>query len=232
MHDQVAIVTGGGSGIGRAVCLRLAQAGAHVVAAARTQEQLNQTKARVEAAGGKCTVIATDVSSSDEVAHLIETTVSKLGRIDTLVNCAGVAPRAPIEEFEISVFSGLIGVNVAAVFYTSKAVWPIMKRQGSGTIVNISSMAAKDPFPGFAVYGASKAWVNAFTAGLAEEGRKHNLRVFCIAPGAVETQTLRGAFPDFPAEQTLQPADVAEMVCTVTHPHCAYATGATIYVRK
>ncbi|MFH0980527.1 MAG: SDR family oxidoreductase [Planctomycetota bacterium] len=232
MNEQVAIVTGGGSGIGRATCLRFAEAGAHVVAAARTQAQLGQTKAKVESRGGKCTIIPTDVSSPDEVAHLIEATVAKLGRIDVLVNCAGVGPRAPIEEFEISVFTSVLGVNVAAVFYSSKGVWPVMKKQGGGTIVNISSMAAKDPFPGFTVYGASKAWVNAFTHGLAEEGRKHNIRVFCIAPGTVETQMLRGAFPDFPAEKTLQPADVAEMVFAVTHPHCAYATGATIYIRK
>ena len=232
MNDQVAIVTGGGSGIGRAICLRLAQAGAHVVAVARTQEQLSQTKVRVESAGGRCTIIPADVASPDEVAHVIEATVAKLGRIDTLVNCAGVAPRGSIDEFEDSVFTGVIGVNIAAVFYTSKAVWPIMKRQGGGSIVNISSMAAKDPFAGFAVYGASKAWVNAFTGALAEEGRKHHIRVFCIAPGAVETRMLRDAFPDFPAEKTLQPADVAEMVFAVTRPHCFYATGATIYVRK
>lgn len=232
MNQQVAIITGGGSGIGRATCLRLAQAGAHVVAAARTQEQLNQTKAKVEATGGKCTAIPTDVSSADEVAHLIETTVGRLGRVDTLVNCAGVGPRGPIEEFEDSVFNGVVGVNMAAVFYTSKCVWPIMKRQGGGNIVNLSSMAAKDPLPGLAVYGASKAWVNTFTRALAEEGRKHNIHVFCIAPAVVETAMLRGAFPDFPAEKALQPADVAEMIYSVTRESCACASGQTIYIRK
>lgn len=232
MNEQVAIITGGGSGIGRAICLRLAKAGAHVVAAARTQEQLNQTKTKVETTGGKCTTIVTDVSSPDEVSHLVETTFDKFGRIDTLVNCAGVGPRAPIEEFEDSVFTGVVGVNMAAVFYTCKAVWPIMKRQGGGTIVNISSLAAKDPPPGLAVYAASKAWVNKFTQALADEGRKQNILVFCIAPAAVETEMLRGAFPDFPAEKALQPADVAEMVYSITREHCACATGQTIYIRK
>ena len=232
MQEQVAIVTGGGSGIGRAICLRLAAAGAHVVAASRTQAQLTQTKAKIESAGGMCTTIPTDVSVPDEVTHLVKTAMSKLGRIDTLVNCAGVAPMSPIEEFEDLVFTSVTGVNMAAVFYTTKRVWPIMRHQGGGTIVNISSQFSQNPPPGFAVYGASKAWINTFTQAMADEGRKHKIHVFAIAPGAVETETLRGALPDFPKHKTLQPADVAEMVYAMTRGHCAYATGQTIFMRK
>ena len=232
MAQEVVVVTGAGRGIGRAVCLRFAREGAHVVAAARSTDQLAQTRDQVNAAGGQCTLVPTDVGSPDEVAHLIEEAQGAVGRIDVLVNAAGVAPLAAIEEFEASVFESVFDVNMAAIFHAAKAVWPIMRRQGGGAIVSISSVAAIDPFPGFAVYGASKAWVNAMTQALANEGRPHGIRVFSIAPGAVETQMLRDAFPDFPAGQALQPAEVAELVYTVSRPNHACATGQTLYIRR
>ena len=107
-----------------------------------------------------------------------------------------------------------------------------MKRQGGGTIVNISSIASVSPFAGFAAYGASKAWVNAWTSGLAEEGRPDGIRVFCVAPGAVETKMLRSAFPDYPAEATMEPSEIAELIHAVTQPGYRYATGQTIFAKK
>ena len=174
MNREAIVVTGAGRGIGRAVCLRFAREGAHVVAAARSPDQLAETRAQVEAAGARCTVVPTDVGSPDEVAHLIEEAHRGAGRIDVLVNAAGVAPLAAIEEFDAAVFESVFDVNMAAIFHAAKAVWPIMRKQGGGTIVNISSVAAVDPFPGFAVYGASKAWVNAISQGLSAESRADN----------------------------------------------------------
>ena len=99
-------------------------------------------------------------------------------------------------------------------------------------IISTSSCASVDPFPGFAAYGASKSWVNAWTKALAEEGRLIGIRVFAVAPGAVETRMLRDAFPEFPSDQTLQPSDVADVVFTVADPTCRHATGQTIFVKK
>jgi NAD(P)-dependent dehydrogenase (short-subunit alcohol dehydrogenase family) len=124
-----------------------------------------------------------------------------------------------------------VAVNIHSVFFGCRAAWPLLRRS-RGTIINVSSMAAVDPFPGFAAYGASKAWVNTFTRGLADEGRAHGIKVFAVGPGAVETGLLRQRFPDFPAERTLQPDDVAGMVEWLLDERCQYATGQTIYVRK
>jgi len=99
-------------------------------------------------------------------------------------------------------------------------------------IVNISSAASVDPFPGLVAYGGTKAWVNIWSKGLADEGRPLGIRVFAVAPGAVETKMLREAFPDFPADQTLDPMDVADMVFQLSLPECRYASGQTIMVQK
>jgi len=125
-----------------------------------------------------------------------------------------------------------MAVNVNAVYHACRAVWPVMKKQKSGVIVNISSIASVDPFAGFAAYGAAKAWVNAWTKALADEGRRLGIRVFSVAPGAVETRMLRDPFPTFPADQTLRPADVADAVHALTQPGCRYATGQTVFVRR
>lgn len=232
MKDAIVVVTGGGRGIGRAICQRFAADGAHVVAASRSAAALAETRKAIEAAGGACSTEPTDVCSPEEVDALLEGTVSRFGRVDVLVNNAGVAPQASIESLDPALFETILSVNVTAVFLGCRAVWPVMKNQGGGVIINISSVASIDPFPAFAAYGASKAWVNAWTRALAEEGRTAGIRVFSVAPGAVETRMLRDAFPDFPKDQTLQPADVADVVHALAQPTCRYATGQTVFVRK
>lgn len=232
MADSVVIVTGGGRGIGRAIAARFADAGSQVVVASRGATDLEETQKEIEKSGGRCVGVPTDVCSADDVNALVETTVKRFGRVDVLVNNAGVAPMGKLEEMDPQVFRTLMSVNVEAVYLGCRAVWPVMRRQGSGAIVNMSSIASADPFPGFAAYGASKAWINAWTKSLAEEGRPFGIRVYAVAPGAVETKMLRDVFPTFPSEQTLDPADVANMVFTLTQPACVHATGATVFVRK
>jgi len=232
MDRPVVVVTGGGRGIGRAVCERFAADGALVVAAARSTDQLEETRVLVQEAGGECHVRATDVGEASDVDALISETVKHHGRVDILVNNAGVGHLCMMEELTPSVFESIMRVNVNAVYYACRAVWPVMRDGGGGAIINISSAASVDPFPGFAAYGAAKAWVNLWSRALADEGRPHGIRVFSVAPGAVETQMLRGAFPDFPSHQTLQPSDVADVVHTVAEPACRYASGQTVFVRK
>jgi 3-oxoacyl-[acyl-carrier protein] reductase len=238
MGDSVVVVTGGGRGIGRAICERFAAVaeplcgGSQVVAAARSVEELNETRRIIELSGGRCHVQPTDVGVPQAIDTLIETTVGRFGRIDVLVNNAGVAPSGSVDELKPGQFDTMISVNVNAVYRACRAVWPVMRKQGGGVIINISSVSSIDPFPGFAAYGASKSWVNAWTKAIAEEGRPLNIRVFAVAPGAVETRMLRTVAPEFPADQTLHPADVAEVVHSLAQPVCRYTTGQTIFMKK
>lgn len=226
------VVTGGGRGIGRAICERFAADGAQVVAASRSRAALEATREAIERAGGRCHVQPTDVGSTDDIDALINETVTRFRRIDVLVNNAGLAPLSNIEDLEPPLFEAILSVNISAVYYGCHAVWPVMCKQGGGVIVNISSMSSLDPFPGFAAYGASKAWVNAWTKALAEEGRTVGIKVFAVAPGAVETRMLRDAFPQFPANQTLLPGEVADFVHALVQPQCRHATGQTLLVKK
>ena len=232
MNEKVAIVTGGGRGIGRAICQALAADGYEVVAASRTLAELKETQRLVESAGGTCFSQQTELGDADDIAALIETTTQRSGHIDVLVNCAGVAPVATLEELTPALFEQILAINVTAVYHACRAVWPGMVQRRAGVIVNVSSMASVDPFPGLTAYGAAKAWINAWTKGLAEEGRTCGVSVFAVAPGAVETKMLRDAFPDFPENQAMAPADVAEVVRMLLTAGCRYATGQTVFLKR
>ncbi|MGB0714805.1 MAG: SDR family NAD(P)-dependent oxidoreductase [Phycisphaerae bacterium] len=230
-RKKIAIVTGGGRGIGRAVCRQLAADGIHVVAAARTQSQLEETRDAINASGGTCDIIAADLTRESDVQATIEYAGSINGHVDILINAAGVAPCMPVEAWSEDAFQHMLQVNVTAVFNACRLAWPIMKKTG-GVIVNISSVAAIDPFPGLGAYGATKAWVNIWSKALAEEGRPHGIHVFSVGPGAVETDMLRSAFPDFPAEQCLTTDEIADVIVGCTRENMRYATGQIIYARK
>ena len=232
MSERVVLVTGGGRGIGRAICQRFARDGCRVMAVARSADELAETKHLIETDGGVCSTQAADLGVCESVREMIDTACKRYGRIDVLINNAGIAPRAAIDAFDPATFDVMMNINVHAVFAACKYVWPIMTDQGDGAIVNLSSAAAVDPFPGFGPYGASKAWVNAFTRALADEGREHGIRVYAVAPGAVETRMLRGPFPDFPPDQTLAPADVADLVYGVADPTDDYTSGQVINICK
>ena len=232
MSEKVAIVTGGGRGIGRAICEGLATAGMQVVALARSRQELDETAAIIEKAGGTCRGEPVDVRDGVALDALIARVATELGRVDVLVNNAGVAPLASIEETDPAMFDETMGVNVGAVYRACRAVWPLMRKQGAGVIVSISSAASVDPFPGFALYGASKAWINMWTKALGAEGEPVGIRVFAAAPGAVETRMLRTAFPDFPNDEVLAPSDVAEVVVSLTRSDCPHASGDTVFIKK
>lgn len=226
------MVTGGGSGIGRAIAVKFAQAGADLVVAGRNQAKLESVAEEVRALGASCEAHVADVSKASDAAEFIEKAVGTFGRLDVLVNNAGNAVLASVEEIDLQAFDAMLAVNASAPVYLSKAAFPVMKRSGGGTIINISSMAAIDPFPGLGAYGASKAFVNILTKALASEGKAHNIRAFAIGPGAVETEMLRESFPDFPKEQTLPTTAIADVTHLLTNPACQYSSGQTIYVSK
>src|SRR6185312_4772134 len=145
---------------------------------------------------------------------VVEDAMRHFGRIDALVNNAGYAPARSIEELTLDEWRQIVDVNLSAVVYFCKAVWPVMKRGGGGAIVNMSSAASRDPFPGLSAYGAAKAAVNVLGLALAREGESANIRVHTIAPGAVETGMFRTLFTkeQFPTEKTLDPAEIARLI--------------------
>ena len=142
-----------------------------------------------------------------------------------LVNNAGLAPLENFELITPEMFESLLNVNVRSHFYLTQLVWQNMMANHGGTIVNISSLSAIDPFPGFSLYGASKAWMDLLTLSLAAEGKDKNIRICSIRPGAVETPLLRGLFPEFPSDQCVSPEEIAERVLGCVQDPQKYPSG-------
>jgi NAD(P)-dependent dehydrogenase (short-subunit alcohol dehydrogenase family) len=214
----VTIVTGAGSGIGRAVCELLANAGHRLVLVGRNESTLRETMDLItsrSAAPPEMLVVPADVADAAQAMSVIDLTLGQWGRVDALVNNAGAAPRAPIDETDEDLLYRTFAVNVFGPACLIARVWPEFRRREAGCIVNVSSVAATDPFPGFFVYGASKAAVESLSRSVANEGAEAGIRVFTVAPGAVETGMLRELFSerDIPSAQTLEPVEVAHVVC-------------------
>ncbi|MEW6252392.1 MAG: SDR family oxidoreductase [Planctomycetota bacterium] len=229
---RTCVITGASRGIGLATALRFARDGYQIIATARTADRLAAAAPHIRAAGGACEPVVADVARPEDARRVVQVAVERFGRVDVLVNNAGVAPLGTIEQLPIADFDAVLALNIAAVFHSTRAVWPIMRKQGGGVIVNISSVAAVDPFPGFAVYGASKAWVNLFSQAMAAEGKPFGIRVYAVAPGAVETELLRSTFPDLPADRTLAPEAVAGVVFEICGDAFVPCSGQTLFVRK
>jgi NAD(P)-dependent dehydrogenase (short-subunit alcohol dehydrogenase family) len=228
-NGPVAIVTGASRGIGRATAIRLGQAGWRVVLVARSQSDLKETARSV--AGSL--VLPADVSQLGSAERIVRETMDRFGRIDALVNNAGVAPLLPVEQTTDAIWTDVIDTNLSAAFYLSRACWPVFKRQGSGgVIVNVSSVAARDPFPGFAAYGAAKAALNSLTLSLAREGSAHSIRVHAVAPGATETDMFRAlpGMSDYPRDKTLAPDDVARVIVNCITGELRATSGEVIYL--
>jgi 3-oxoacyl-[acyl-carrier protein] reductase len=212
---RVCAITGGSSGIGLATAMRFVAAGDHVAICARDPVRLAAAVERLRThAADKVRVLShsVDVSQMGAVTEFIHSVHGELSRLDVLVNNAGYPPCDSITQITRQQFEQAIAVNVAATFEGTQAAWPIMAEQRQGVIVNISSMAAIDPFPGFSVYGACKAWNELFTQATAAEGLEFGIRVSCVRPGAVSTPMLQKLFPDFPAEQMVTPEQVAQVI--------------------
>ncbi len=189
MRGTVAVITGGGRGIGEAVALAFAGEGATVVLAARTAPELAEVGAKVRAAGGIAMAVPTDVSSPADVSRLVQSAVDAHGRVDVLVNAAGIlGPIGPLWEADPEAWKRAIEVNLYGTFLCCRAVLPRMVKRRQGKIINFSGGGGTSPLPGFAAYGTSKAAVVRLTETLAEEVRPFNVQVNAIAPGMVDTR--------------------------------------------
>ena len=232
MKDKAVVITGAGSGIGRAIVKTFASAGASILAVGRTETNIEETREMVADLPGCCRTFAGDIGRKEDVTGIMQAALDAYGKVDVLINNAAQAVTAKTADMGFDDFDCMLNTNAAGTFYMCHEVWGMMKKNGGGIIINISSMAGSEPFPGLVAYGATKAFVNMLTKGLAEEGRKAEISVFAIAPGTVETRMLRSSFPDFPAEKTLDPEDVAKLALTLCDPACRYSTGEVISIRK
>lgn len=175
-------------------------------------------------------ITQSDLNDISHTRSFFDAAMDKFGQVDVLINNAAVSPLAPLDELTPEQFETTTNVNIRSPFYLMQMAWKQMKQQSRGVIVNLSSLAAIDPFPGFNIYGASKAWLDLMTHALAAEGEPFGIRVYSIRCGAVETPMLRGLFPDFPAEQCVSPNDVAQKIFSCVQQPDSHTSGDKITV--
>ena len=190
LKDQVAIVTGSGRGIGRAIAHRFAKEGAAVFLTARTEKELAAVRKEISDSGGRAEYAMADLTQDAACAHVVATAREKFGKVDTLVNNAGhYGPVVPVEEYPVTEFDKVIAIHLRAAFLLSKLVLPEMYARGSGVILNISSLSAKAAYSWGSAYAAAKAGMLGLTRVTAAEAARKGVRVNAICPGPVaETQ--------------------------------------------
>ncbi len=220
LNDKVAIVTGGSRGIGRAVAAALVADGASVAITGTDDARLNEAHDALTASGSGLTdrvmVSRTDVRREREVDALMTAAVSRFGGIDILINNAGVGDFAEVAAMTSDQWHRVIDTNLTGVFYCSHAAIPHLKARGGGWIINVSSLAGKNPFVGGAAYCASKAGLNAFAEALMLEVRHDGIRVSTVMPGSVRTGFSRGG-DAAGMDWKLAPEDVAQVVLDLLH---------------
>ncbi|MDP6100552.1 MAG: 3-oxoacyl-ACP reductase family protein [Dehalococcoidia bacterium] len=239
MDNRVAIVTGSGQGIGRAIALGMARAGAHLVIAERRPESAEAVAVEVRALGRKAISLPADVKQADQVAGIVAKTVGELGRIDVLVNNVGGGIRAPAMELEEKAWDLVMRMTLKTAFLGSQAVARHMKDHGGGAILNISSVEGLLSAPLMSPYAAAKAAIINLTRTLAAEWAQQGIRVNAIAPGFVETPgVLQFLTPEMKAGRTSyipmgrygQPDDMVGAAVFLASDAAAYITGHTLVV--
>ena len=251
---QVALITGGGSGIGRGIADVLASLGAHVVLASRKQERVDQAAVEIRAAGGRASGMAVDVREQERVQRMIADVQREHGRIDLLVNNAAGNFYAPSESLSANAWKSVIEIDLYGTFFCSQAVLPVMRAQGGGVIVNISMTLHYRGWPLMAHASAAKAGIDALTKTLAVEWARDRVRVNAIAPGPFPTEGVKKAFTPppsadgvidvfaqeramddyakkmIPLQRFGSPEDIANMVAFLASPAGAWITGAIMVV--
>jgi NADP-dependent 3-hydroxy acid dehydrogenase YdfG len=190
IERKVIVITGASSGMGEAAARHLSAQGGTVVLGARRIERLQALAGEIAEAGGKALAVETDVTNRCQVQRLVDAAVETHGRIDVLINNAGIMPLSPLERLKVDEWDRMIDVNLKGVLYGIAAALPHMMKQKSGHIINLSSVAGHKLFGGSAVYSATKFGVRALSEGLRQEVTPHNIRVTIISPGAVKTELL------------------------------------------
>ncbi|MBL8159431.1 SDR family oxidoreductase [Candidatus Saccharibacteria bacterium] len=213
LKDKVALITGGSQGLGEAISRRLAHAGATVCIADIKKEQAEQVAASITEAGGKAVAIELNVTSPEGATRVVEQLKADQGSIDILVNNAGTDATKPLTDLTVDDWNRVIGVNLSGPFLLSKAVYPVMKAQGSGHVINITSTAAKRTWTEATAYHASKWGLLGFSHALHAEGRRDGIKVTAVVAGGMRTAFILERFPDTDPNVLQDPKNVAETVC-------------------
>lgn len=212
IKDKVILVTGGGRGLGEAISRCLAKSGANVQVADIRVDLAENVVSDIRKAGGRATAVRLDVTDSNQIDRVVLNTVSQYGRLDAVVNNAGVDKTVSVEELSIDEWNKILAVNLTAPFMMSRRVMPVLREQGGGHIINIVSTAARRAWPNAAAYHASKWGLLGFTHALHTEGRAHGVKVTAFITGGMRTPFLLDRFPEIDIETLQEPADVAESV--------------------
>jgi 3-oxoacyl-[acyl-carrier protein] reductase len=212
IDGKVALVTGAGRGIGRAISIALSRAGATVVAVARTSEQIDTTVREIIGEGGNAIAIRADIAVESDVGALFDQLQARFGRLDVLINNAGEGRFGPVEEFSAVDFDQVVAVNLRGTFLCCQRATRMMIPQRNGYIINISSVVGFKGYPNQSAYTAAKHGVMGLTKSLAVELQQHGIRVSAVLPGGVDTDMVRAARPDLDRSVLMQPEDVAQTV--------------------
>jgi NAD(P)-dependent dehydrogenase (short-subunit alcohol dehydrogenase family) len=233
-HTPVAIITGAGSGVGRAIAALLAGKGYNLALAGRRQAALRETASIAERkeppSDASVVVIPTDMSDPVQVRSLIDEALGRFGRVDALVNNAAIAELTPIDSADLEQLTRILKINTIGPAAAIYALWPSFRARGVGRVVNISTMGTLSPFPGLCAYAASKCALESLARSIAREAGDDDIRAYNVAPGAIETAMLRGivSAEELPASQCLTPEDVAHVVVDLITGDRIEENGATI----
>jgi len=247
LTGKVAVVTGGGRGIGQAIAFGFAKAGAQVIVTSRKAQDLEATAAAIGAFGGKAFPHPAHLGRMEEIQKMVNTVIEKFGRIDILVNNAGASPAmGTVLDSDERLWDTIMNVNLKGVYFTSQAVAKVMKTQGGGKIINIASVDGFNPEPFVSVYSISKAGVRMITKAFANELASFNIQVNTIAPGPIDTKMMNSHWAHLPPEEAKktkgalekmlptgrigQPDEIAGAALFLASAASSYTTGAEIVI--
>ncbi len=238
LTGKVALITGASSGMGRASALALARQGASVVIAARRVEKLEELKKEIEVKRGKALVVPLDVLKKEDIEHAVDQTITTFGKLDILLNNAGIVEYAPFLELKEEQWDRVIDTNLKGYFLVAQAAAKAMSTQKKGVIINVASISSGGvggAFPQLAHYTASKGGVIGLTAAMALDLGALGIRVNTIAPGAIQTEmnpsgSIKGLENRLSVKRVGQPEDIAAGVIYLASDEAGYVTGTTLYI--